>query len=260
MSVIKPGPRNTAAERVALVLQAFDRPASDLGVTQVAAITGLDKSVVHRILATLVAHGFLQHDATTRRYRVGIGVWRLGQRYAPARSTLPMIVSQLQRIVDKYGVTGYVAALDDIDIVYLALVTGSGPLRVHVDVGSRLPAHRTALGKALLADLPEAELEQRLKALAARGDVVPGSRAAATLRKDIAETARTGIAHNRGEHLENIGAVGTVLHMAENYSALAVSLAFPLFSDSDAMWDLLARELDQLRSEFGLAPGQPRLL
>ena len=251
MSVIKPGPRNTAAERVALVLQAFDRPASDLGVTQVAAITGLDKSVVHRILATLVAHGFLQHDAaTTRRYRVGIGVWRLGQRYAPARSTLPMIVSQLQRIVDKHGVTGYIAALDDIDIVYLALVTGSGPLRVHVDVGHRLPAHRTALGKALLADLPDAELEQRLKALAARGDVVPGSRAAATLRKDIAETARTGIAHNRGEHLENIGAVGTVLHMAENYSALAVSLAFPLFSDSDAMWDLLARELDQLRSEL----------
>jgi len=38
--------------------------------------------------------------------------------------------------------------------------------------------------------------------------------------------------------------------MADNYSALAVSLAFPLFSDSDAMWDLLARELDQLRSEF----------
>jgi IclR family transcriptional regulator, KDG regulon repressor len=251
MSVIKPGPRNIAAERVALVLKAFDSSASDLGVTQVAAITGLDKSVVHRILATLVAHSFLQHDATTtRRYRAGIGLWRLGQRYAPARSTLPMIVSQLQRIVDKYGVTGYVAALDDIDIVYLALITGSGPLRVHVDVGHRLPAHRTALGKALLADLPDDELEQRLKALAAWGDVVPGSRAAATLRKDIAETARTGIAYNHGEHVENIGAVGTVLHVAENYSALAVSLAFPLFSDSGAMWDLLARELDQMRSEF----------
>ena len=253
--MIKPGPRNIAAERVALVLQAFDRSASDLGVTQVAAITGLDKSVVHRILATLVAHGFLQHDPTsTRRYRVGIALWRLGQRYAQARSTLPMIVSELQRIVDKHGVTGYVAALDDIYIVYLALITGSGPLRVHVDVGSRLPAHRTALGKALLADLPDAELEQRLKSLAARGDVVPGSRAAATLRQDIAEAASTGIAHNRGEHVENIGAVGTVLHMAENYSALAVSLAFPLFSDSEAMWDLLARELDQLRSELDRAP------
>jgi DNA-binding IclR family transcriptional regulator len=65
-------------------------------------------------------------------------------------------------------------------IVYLALVTGSGPLRVHVDVGHRLPAHRTALGKALLADLPDTELEQRLKSLAARGDVVPGSRMAAS--------------------------------------------------------------------------------
>jgi IclR family KDG regulon transcriptional repressor len=255
MSVSKPGPRNTAAERVALVLQAFDRSASDLGVTEVAAITGLDKSVVHRILATLVAHGFLQRDAaTTRRYRVGIGVWRLGQRYAPARSTLPKIVSQLQRIVDKHGVTGYVAALDDVDIVYLALVTGSGALRVHVDVGHRLPAHRTALGKALLADLTEAELEQRLKTLAAHGDVVPGSRAASGLRKDLAETARTGIAYNRGEHVENIGAVGTVLHTAENCSALAVSLAFPLFSDSGAMWDLLAGELDRLRSEFDRTP------
>ena len=226
--------------------------ANDLGVTQVAAITGLDKSVVHRILATMVAHGLLQQDATTtRRYRghrAGASVRDTLQRAAP------VIVSQLQRIVDKHGVTGYVAALDDIDIVYLALVTGSGPLRVHVDVGHRLPAHRTALGKALLADLPDEELEQRLKSLAARGDVVPGSRTAATLRKDIAETARTGTAYNRGEHVENIGAVGTVLHTAENYSALAVSLAFPLFTDSDAMWDLLAGELDQLRSEFDRTP------
>jgi len=42
--------------------------------------------------------------------------------------------------------------------------------------------------------------------------------------------------------------------MADNYSALAVSLAFPLFSDSDAMWDLLAGELDQLRTEFDRTP------
>jgi Bacterial transcriptional regulator len=76
----------------------------------------------------------------------------------------------------------------------------------------------------------------------------------ATLRKDIAETARTGIAYNRGEHVDNIGAVGTVLHVAENYSALAVSLAFPLFSDSGGMWGLLAGELDQLRSEFDRTP------
>lgn len=61
-------PNNLAADRVLRVLSAFRDAPGETGVTELSATTGLDKSVVHRILSTLTQHQFVQQNPETRKY------------------------------------------------------------------------------------------------------------------------------------------------------------------------------------------------
>ncbi|MCL2781848.1 MAG: helix-turn-helix domain-containing protein, partial [Actinomycetia bacterium] len=76
-----PGARNSTVDRALRVLEAFLVDEPQLGVVELSRQLDLDKSVIHRILATLVRRRFIEQDPVSRRYQIGLRVWELGQRY-----------------------------------------------------------------------------------------------------------------------------------------------------------------------------------
>jgi DNA-binding IclR family transcriptional regulator len=131
------------------------------------------------------------------------------------REALPV----LQTLVTTYGCNGYLGILDRGEVVYLAIVENPGPLRIHVQVGSRTYAHTTALGKALLASLPPETLDawlstHSLPALTPRTITDPER-----LRADLAEVRRWGL-------FPCAGAVGAAPRDRSGEAVAAISLAF----------------------------------
>src|SRR6478735_11688232 len=121
----------------------------------------LPKSSLHALLGVMTERGFVDFDPRRRVYSLGIRAWEVGQAYLHHRDLVREALPLMERVVGEINETVQLATLDGIENVYLAKVDCSHPIRLQSEVGKRLHAHATGLGKALLAFLPDAELSAR---------------------------------------------------------------------------------------------------
>lgn len=131
------------------VLAAADR---ELGVSDLAAATGLPAATVHRLLRTLTARGYARQERPNRRYAPGSQLVRLGARSWTLLAA--WIRPTLAELVELSGETANLAMLEDRHVVYIAQVPSAHKVRMFTEVGNRLLPHGTAVGKVLLAFRP----------------------------------------------------------------------------------------------------------
>ena len=131
-----------------------------LGVSQIAARSGLSVPTVHRIVRTLVDLGYLRQEPS-RLYALGPRLLLLADSSsATMRSTAQRHLSHL---VDELGETANLAVLDGSQVAYVAQVPSRHAMRMFTEVGKRVMPHCTAVGKALLLDLPADEVRVLLQ-------------------------------------------------------------------------------------------------
>ena len=135
------------------VLEAFSGDHTRLSVSEVAELSGLDRSASRRCLLTLAELGYASYDGkyfalSPRVLRLGIG--------ALAAMPLPQIIQPwLDRLSERIGESVSAAILDDTEIVYVARAAQHRVMSIGVMPGSRLPAHCTSMGRVLMAALPD---------------------------------------------------------------------------------------------------------
>lgn len=141
------------------LLRAFDASHRVMSLTELSRASGLPKSTVHRLLARLVELDVIEH--IDEGYRVGVSLAQLAAR-SPANLMRDVALPHMGYLHHWSGHTVALGILRDLDMVILDQV---GSLNWHPDpfpVGSRMPAHSAAMGKALLAWDPREALECRL--------------------------------------------------------------------------------------------------
>lgn len=115
---------------------------------------GIPKSTVHRLARALVQAGYLRH-LPRKGYTLGPKLVRLGFQ-AHAQQELPLLARpHLEWLRDRTGETVHLGVLEGGEVVYMDKLPGRRELQLASRIGSRFPAQSTALGKALLAHLPE---------------------------------------------------------------------------------------------------------
>jgi DNA-binding IclR family transcriptional regulator len=137
------------------VLELFANSAPELSQKEISDALGLPMPTVHRLTALLTERGWLDRDPATRRLRLGLEMARLVPPLMAGLRLPELARPHLLRLASDMGETVNVAILEGPDIVYLLSESGNRLLTSNVTVGTRLPAHCTALGKCLLAQLPE---------------------------------------------------------------------------------------------------------
>jgi DNA-binding IclR family transcriptional regulator len=162
---VLPTSENTPVQslgRVLDVLALFTSERSELSLSEIAELLEWPVPTAHRATSTLVDREFLARDPHTKRFRLGLGAARL---VAPLldRLGLPELARrQLAALADETGETVNLAVLDQAEVLYLLSYPGRFHLRVQATPGMRLPAHCTALGKCMLAQLDPEEAKRRL--------------------------------------------------------------------------------------------------
>jgi IclR family transcriptional regulator, acetate operon repressor len=128
-------------------------------LSELAGASGLPAASVHRLLATLVAQGHVRREAG-RRYALGPRLVRLGDvaGHVLGEGVGPV----LRELVATTGESANLAGLDGDAAVYLAQAPSPHPMRMFTEVGRRVLPHCTAVGKAILAQLPESEVRDLL--------------------------------------------------------------------------------------------------
>jgi IclR family pca regulon transcriptional regulator len=152
-------------ERGLAILGCFTPERRVLGIADIADELGMSRSTTHRYVITLVALGYLKQGAS-RKYRLGLGVTNLGMSALNATGLREHALPYLQELRRQVAYAVSLAVLDGTEIVYVdyAAPRRRGQHKIDLDLraGSRLAAHSTAMGKILLADLPEYEQRERI--------------------------------------------------------------------------------------------------
>jgi IclR family transcriptional regulator, acetate operon repressor len=137
--------------RALKVLQAFTEDRPTRGVTELATDLGLDKSQVHRILATLSQHGFTVLDPGTRRYGLGPALVQLGHRAERTPGLRHQLEPHLEELAATTGESTVVCVPDGYRYRIIAACEGPGMLRYATALGRSYPGHLGAAGHALFA-------------------------------------------------------------------------------------------------------------
>ena len=142
------------------VLRALTGHRSTMTLSQTAAAAGLSRATARRILRTFVALGYVEQNG--RQFSLTPQVLELGFGYLSAQSWIERSVPVLKQLSVDVQESCSAAILQGTDIVYVARVPTSRIMSVAVNVGSRLPAFHTSLGRVQLGFLEEAEIWRRL--------------------------------------------------------------------------------------------------
>jgi len=218
--------RTRSVERVLAVLNAFIDAGPNLTLMQVCEATGLTPSTTYRLMANLVARGYLEPGREGNAYRLGLTVIRLagvalGQLDVRVKAT-PL----MDELRNRTRETVHLAALDGRHIIYLEKLEGLHAIGLMSSrVGRTAPAHCTALGRVLLAFNPEAAeeiLDGPLEAPTARTVVNPKA-----LHALLAQVSDQGYALDLGEHEPEVRCVAAPIRNHSGVVIAAMSVSGP---------------------------------
>lgn len=156
---------NPAVMRALDVLELLMRSADPLTLRVLTETLGLPRTTAFELLTTLGARGYVvKSDGEPARFSLGVRAFQLGSAFADRLDYVDLGRAASRALTEQCDETSHVAVLDGVDVVYIARTESRQKVRMVSHLGSRLPAHATAVGKALLAQLSTAELRDRFPA------------------------------------------------------------------------------------------------
>ena len=220
--------RVPAAEQTLAVLRFLARQAGPVPAAAVAREAGLPRSTAYHLLSVLVENGFVVHLPEERRYGLGVAAFELGSAYARQAPLARLARPVLARLVDRVGESAHLAVLHGREVLYVVEDRAAGRPPLVTDVGVRLPAHLTASGRAMLADLPAPQVRALFPDRAAFVDRTGlGPASLPELRRVLAEVRRRGHAVEDGEVSSGLASVAAAVHDHTGHPVAGVAVTYP---------------------------------
>jgi IclR family pca regulon transcriptional regulator len=243
-------------ERGLAILGCFTPERPVLGIAEIANELGVSRSTTHRYVITLFALGYLEQDSS-RRYRLGLAVTDLGMSVLNATGLREHAHPFVQELRRDTSYTVSIAALNGAEIVYVDRAPSfRDEVDLGLDTGSRLPAHCTAMGKVLLASLPEREQSELLASmkLMQRGPNTITSKNA--LRVELEQIREEGFAVNDQELAEDVHAIAVPVRAVSGKVVAALGLSADTSTISleelvDALGPHLVTTADRISARLG---------
>ena len=217
-----------AVERALDVLMCFTSQTPELTMTQISEMVGINKSTVHRLLATLEGKRFVERDTETGIYRLGIRLVQMAFLTMEHNDLRRLAAPFLHSLCDQYHENVNLSVLDDTDVVYVDVIESSQRVKLAASPGQRLPAFCTASGKAILAFVPEENVKSILKRGMARytQNTILSQKA---FFESIQEARERGFALSEQEFEEGINAIAAPIFNSKSKPIASVSIAGPAY-------------------------------
>jgi IclR family transcriptional regulator, KDG regulon repressor len=195
------------------------------GITEVGNKLGLHKSTVHRLLNALVKRGYVEKDKQTSKYSLGLKFIEIGSLRLNHIELKTEAAPYLRHLAESTRQPVHLAILDGIEAVYIDKIEPVSNLRMYSQIGRRVPVFCSALGKSLLSDLTDDELEKTMTKIEFRNFTKMTHAAAESFRADILSTRSRGWSIDDEEHEEGIRCIGAPVkdYTGKIIAALSVS-------------------------------------
>lgn len=197
----------------------------EAGVTEIANDVGVAKSTVHDHLKTLQAHEFLAKNG--RKYRIGLRFLDHGGRARSRQKLYRVGHPEVRQLAERTGEVANLAVEEHGLGVYIDVARGENAINLDTYVGKREHLHSTAIGKAILAHLPEERVDEIIErhGLPRETDHTIDSRE--ELEDELEEIQRRGFATDREERLHSLRCIAVPIMKGQSQVIGAISVSGP---------------------------------
>ncbi len=217
---------NSSTLKALAVLEALVRAGRAVGLGDLMQATGLPKPTLHRTLALFEEAGYVQREPAGRGYAVGTRLAALGLAILTHDSVATLRHAILRQLVADVGETCNLSMLRRGEVVYLDRVEADWPLRLHLPVGSTVPAHCSASGKLLLAALPAEQRDALVATLPLAGFTERTITDRGLLARELDHIRAAGYALDNEEYVAGVACVAVPVRVGgEAVAAVAVHAA-----------------------------------
>jgi IclR family transcriptional regulator, KDG regulon repressor len=202
------------------LLDAFNG-CEELTLQELCSRAAMNKTRAFRLLHTLAERGYVERCTDSMRYQLGA---RLCERAAHVRSDIKQLAHPfMRRLHENFNETVNLGVLHNNDVLYIDILETSRQFRMMARIGSRMPAHQTAMGKAMLAHLISSEAEGSWNDLLAK--MPPASRQ--VLQRELERARRRGFAFDNEENERGVACIGAAILDASGRPLAAMSISGP---------------------------------
>lgn len=192
--------------------------------SQVSKATGINRTTLIRLLATLEEEKMIEAIPDDGGYRLGTGLITLASEALHDRGIAQAARPFLAALVRDLGLSAHLGVLEGREIVYLARMTPNSHLASNVREGTRLPAHATTIGRILLAELPVEELRRRYAGQALESYSDKTRTTLPELERQLAEDRALGIAWSMANFEPGIGSAAVLVRDRDGQAAGAINV------------------------------------
>lgn len=218
-----------SVSRISSLLKCFTQGEPELGVSEISRKVGLPKSTIHRTLSALVNEGLVSQNEETGKYTIGPELFIMGSVYASINNILTAAKPVMKTLNE---LTGETVVLSVIDKGHVKIITHEEPtygFRYVVPIGSMKPAYASAMGRAMLSDLTDEEID----ILFPEENLKPETSKTVSTKKELKElleqVRKTGISYNPEGMHEGIHGIAAAIRDSNGYAIAAIAIPVPLF-------------------------------
>lgn len=195
------------------------------GITELSVSLSLAKSNVHRLLAMLVELGYVEKSEEKGRYIAALKTWEVGSRVRSRHPLWRAAQSQMQWLHEETRETVYLTLAIGNELLYIDKREADYPIRASSLVGVRTPLYCTAAGKAMLAYMPETQINHICAGLVSHTDAtITDPR---RLREELTLIRKRGYAFSLGEWRSGLNGVGAPIRNINNDVVGAIAVSGP---------------------------------
>ncbi|MEQ6917916.1 HTH-type transcriptional regulator BhcR [Halomonas aquatica] len=199
-----------------------------LALSELAEEAGFAPSTTHRLLQALQSQGFVSQDSELGVWKIDVKTFRIGNSFLEARDFVGTSRPFLRHLTAQTGETANLGVRDDGTAVFLAQSESPQMMRMITRLGSRAPLHASGVGKALMAWLPEDEVERILDERGLARLTENTLHSLESLREGLAEIRHQGFACDREEHAIGLHCVAACIHDEHGIPLAAISVSGPV--------------------------------
>ncbi len=209
------------------VLDQFSVQKTELGLSELARLSGLDKAATRRILVALSEHGFVEQLNDTRKYRLGTGFLRLARIREASVPLVSAAQEALDWVLDCTGETTHVSVPTSNYMTVLAYRLPNRSKIINIVPSEPLPFHATASGLCYLS-LATAQTRERILAIKRTKSTPYTTTAKADLLSMIEQTQSNGYAQTQSSFEEGVASVAMAFFLDQADPSGTVAIALPL--------------------------------
>ncbi|MDW7674050.1 MAG: IclR family transcriptional regulator [Bacillota bacterium] len=214
-------------DRALSILELLSDFEEGLGLLEISSKLSLHKSTAHRLLASLIQNGYVEQNQSTNKYKLTFKLFELGNKKVEKMDILTLAKPYLTDLMEQTNETVHLVIRENKDIVYISKVESSNTIRMISSIGKKSPMYCTAVGKAILANLPEVEVNH----IWSNTEINKLTEYTITdlnkLKEELKKIKERGFAIDEEENELGVRCIGAVIYDHQGNPNAAISISGP---------------------------------